>query len=260
MRAKDAKKLTTLPIRFHRVRVGSPLAMMTAALPLLSVLLSLAASVFAENGPFESIDNIKVTARAFLSNHSDIEGQANTTVSIGSIDTRLTLPACGNSLDAFLPPGANLQGKTTIGVRCHTPRPWTLYVPAKVTSFSQVLTTNAPLRRGHIISAEDVSLETRDASSLHRAYLSSTENAIGKVLKRNLARNAVLSSAVLAEPHVISKGQQVDLQAGGPGLQVSVAAIALGGGAIGEKILVKNLSSSKIVEGTILSSGAVQAD
>ena len=260
MRAKDAKKLTALPIRFHRSRAGSSLAILAATLALLSALLNGVSPVFAEKVQFEPIDNIKATARAFLSKHSEVQEQSAATVSIGSIDTRLTLPACDNSLDAFLPPGANIIGKTTIGVRCQTPRPWTLYVPAKVTSFSQVLATNAPLRRGHIISAEDVSLETRDSSSLNRAYLSSPEDAIGKVLKRNLARNALLSNTILAEPNIISKGQQVDLQAGGRGLQVSVTGIALSGGAIGEKIRVKNLSSSKIVEGTILGSGAVQAD
>ncbi len=234
--------------------------MATMAFVLLSALLSGVSPVLAESGKFESIDNIKATARAFLSSHSEIQGQANTTVSIGNIDSRLTLPACGTPLEAFLPSGAKVQGKTTIGVRCQTPRPWTLYVPAKVASFNQVLVTNSPLRRGHLISAEDVSLQSRDSSSLNRAYLSDPEQVIGKVLKKNLARKALFTNAVLAEPHVIDKGQHIDLQAGSGGLQVSVTAIALSSGAVGEKIRVKNLSSSKIVEGTILASGAVRAD
>jgi flagella basal body P-ring formation protein FlgA len=230
------------------------------AFALLSALLSGASPVLAESGKFESIDKIKATARAFLSSHSEIQDQASTTVSIGNIDARLTLPTCGAPLEAFLPSGAKVQGKTTIGVRCQAPRPWTLYVPAKVASFSQVLVTNSPLRRGHLVSAEDVSLQSRDSSSLNRAYLSDPEHVIGKVLKKNLARKALFTNAVLAEPHVIDKGQHIDLQAGSGGLQVSVTAIALSSGAVGEKIRVKNLSSSKIVEGTILASGAVRAD
>ena len=214
--------------------------MATMAFALLSALLSGVSPVLAESGKFESIDNIKATAQAFLSSHSEIQDQANTTVSIGNIDARLTLPTCGTPLEAFLPSGAKAQGKTTIGVRCQAPRPWTLYVPAKVASFSQVLVTNSPLRRGHLVS--------------------DPEHVIGKVLKKNLARKALFTNAVLAEPHVIDKGQHIDLQAGSPGLQVSVTAIALSGGAVGEKVRVKNLSSSKIVEGTILASGAVQAD
>ncbi len=234
--------------------------MATMAFALLSALLSGASPVLAESGKFESIDKIKATARAFLSSHSEIQDQASTTVSIGNIDARLTLPTCGAPLEAFLPSGAKVQGKTTIGVRCQAPRPWTLYVPAKVASFSQVLVTNSPLRRGHLVSAEDVSLQSRDSSSLNRAYLSDPEQVIGKVLKKNLARKALFTNAVLAEPHVIDKGQHIDLQAGSGGLQVSVTAIALSSGAVGEKIRVKNLSSSKIVEGTILASGAVRAD
>jgi len=230
------------------------------AFALLSTLLSGASPVLAESGKFESIDKIKATARAFLSSHSEIKDQTNTTVSIGNIDARLTLPTCGTPLEAFLPSGAKVRGKTTIGVRCQGPRPWTLYVPAKIASFSQVLVTNSPLRRGHLISAEDVSLQSRDSSLLNSHYLSDPKRVIGKVLKKNLARKALITSAVLTEPHIIDKGQRVDLQAGSGGLKVNVTAIALSAGAVGEKIRVKNLSSSKIVEGTILASGAVQAD
>ncbi len=258
---KDAKKLTifTKTAVKHRF-ASSPLAIAAMALALTSLLLSAAPSVFAESGKFESIDHIKAAAQTFLSNHSEIQDQANTTVSIGNIDTRLTLPTCGAPLEAFLPPGAKVQGKTTIGVRCQTPRPWTLYVPAKVASYSQVLVTNSPLRRGHVISAGDVSLQSRDSSRLNRAYLSDPEQVIGKVLKKNLARKALFTSAVLTAPHIIDKGQHVDLQAGSAGLNVSVTGIALSSGAVGDKIRVKNLSSSKIVEGTILASGAVRAD
>lgn len=245
---------------YRHPRAASALAILSMTIASLGALLSDVSPALAESDRFESIDNIKTTAQTFLSSHGEIQDQASTTVSIGNIDTRLTLPACGTPLEAFLPSGAKVQGKTTIGVRCQTPRPWTLYVPAKVTSFSQVLTTNVPLRRGHIISAEDVSLQTKDSSSLNRAYLSNPEDAIGKVLKRNLARKALLTKTVLAEPHIIIKGQQVDLQAGNRGLQVSVTAIALNGGAVGEKIRVKNLSSNKIIEGTILASGTVRAD
>ena len=234
--------------------------MATMAFVLVSTLLSGVSPVLAESGKFESIDNIKAAAQTFLSTHDDIRDQASTTVSIGNIDARLTLPACGTPLEAFLPSGAKVQGKTTIGVRCQAPQPWTLYVPAKVASFRQVLVTSSPLRRGHLVSAEDVSLQSRDSNSLNRAYLSDPEHVIGKVLKKNLARNALLTNAVLSEPHIIDKGQHVNLQAGGAGLQVKVTAIALSGGAVGEKIRVKNLSSSKIIEGTILASGTVQAD
>jgi len=253
--------LTFFPKALYRLRrASSPLAAATISFTLLGILLSGASSVVAGSGKFESIDNIKATAQAFLASHSEIQDQANTTITIGSIDTRLTLPTCGAPLEAFLPSGAKVQGKTTIGVRCQTPRPWTLYVPAKVASFSQVLVTNSPLRRGHLISAEDVSLQSRDSSLLNRAYLSDPEQAIGKVLKKNLGRKALVTNAVLTAPHIIDKGQHVDLQAGNAGLKVSATAIALSGGAVGEKIRVKNLSSSKIIEGTILASGAVQAD
>ncbi len=216
--------------------------------------------MFAEKQKRQSIEVIKATAEIFLNSYNDIRDHSNTQVIIGNIDARLTLTACDTQLDAFLPSGSRVQGKTTVGIRCLSPRPWTLYVPATITTFSQILIANTPLRRGHIVAAGDISVQTRDASQLNNAYLTDTDDVIGKVLKKNLANNAFFTRAALAEPHIVHKGQHVDLQAGNEGLKVSVSAIALTGGALGQKIRVKNLSSNKIVEGTILASGAIKAD
>ncbi len=258
---RDAKKLTTLNKRTHgQCATARWLTIAIAALALCATLALGTAPAVAEEAQFHAISAIKASAATFLNDHKDIQGQANTTVKIGHIDTRLTLPRCSAPLEAFLPPGGNISGKTTVGVRCQGSRPWTLYVPASVTSVTRVLITNAPLRRGHVVRAEDIGQQTRDTRSLSRAYLSNPQQVIGKVLKRNLANKALFTSAVLTEPHIIQKGQQVTLQAGSHGLNVSVTAMALNDGAVGEKIRVKNLSSSKIVEGTILASGVVQAD
>ncbi|MBQ0720105.1 MAG: flagellar basal body P-ring formation protein FlgA [Gammaproteobacteria bacterium] len=261
IRLEDANKLTILSRFFHeQPPASSPLTLAAMLFVLLGTLFIEIAPSLAADAKFQSIASIKAAARSFLTAHSDIQGQANTTVSIGNIDARLTLPSCGAPLEAFLPSGANVRGKTTIGVRCQTPQPWTLYVPASVATLSQVLVSKTPLRRGHRVTADDVSLQSRDSSLLNSAYLSDPAQVVGKVLKRNLGRKALFTSALLTEPHIIDKGQHIDLQAGTGGLKVSVTAIALSGGAVGEKIRVKNLSSSKIVEGTILASGAVQAD
>lgn len=214
----------------------------------------------AKDGKFQSINTIKAAAQTFLSTHSNIDNRANTTINVGNIDHRLTLPACGAALDTFLPPGAKVQGKTTVGVRCQGPKPWTLYVPANITTVTQVLVTSAPLRRGHIVTAEDISLQPKKTSQLNTAYFSSPDQVIGKALKKNLGNKALFTSAVLTEPHIIHKGQHIDLQAGQDGLKVRASAIALAGGAVGDRIRVQNVSSRKIVEGTILASGAIQAD
>jgi len=210
---RDAKKLTTR----EKIEDSPPaashwLTTAMAALALCATLLFATTHTLAEEGEFQTIDAIKAAAKTFLNNHKDIQGQANTTVKIGHIDARLTLPNCDTALKAFLPAGADVSGKTTIGVRCQGSRPWTLYVPAKVTTVIHVLITNAPLRRGHLVRAEDIAKQARDTSSLNRAYLSNPQQVIGKVLKKNLANKALFTSAVLTEPHIVQKGQHVNLR------------------------------------------------
>ncbi len=262
IKQRNAKKMTfSLSVSRRPPQPAFPLTLVALALALTVIsALIITPLAQAKDNQYQSIDSIKAAAQTFLSTHSNVEGRANTTISIENIDNRLTLPACGTTLDTFLPSGAKVQGKTTVGVRCQSPKPWTLYVPANVTTITQVLVTSTPLRRGHVMTAGDISLHSKNTSQLNAAYLSNPDQVVGKVLKKNLANKALLTPAVLTEPHIIHKGQHVDLRAGLGGLNVSAPAIALMGGAVGDRIRVKNVSSGKIVEGAILASGVVRAD
>ena len=82
---------------------------------------------------YQSIDSIRSAAKDLLAQHPEFQNSANTTISIGKIDARLTLPVCSSPLETFLPSSAKIQSKTTVGVRCTEPRPWTLYVSANIT-------------------------------------------------------------------------------------------------------------------------------
>lgn len=257
-------QITTTPIKSATATLFAVLLKTLLNTPikalLISLPLALSPPLFAQTEAFQSINAIELAAKDFLQERSDRQKRHNTKITIDSIDTRLTLSACDSMLKVFLPPGSKMQGKTTVGVRCHSPRPWTLYVPATITTLRQILVAKTSLRRGHIVSADDIAIETRDAGQLNARYISSEQQVIGKVLKRNLANRAVFTASILTEPNLIQKGQQVDLQAGSNGIKVNVAATALSSGAVGEKIRVQNLSSKKIVEGIVLSSGTVEAN
>ena len=68
----------------------------------------------------------------------------------------------------------------TVKVRCEGASPWTVFVPAQVRLFRNIVTTTRPLRRAGIIEPQDVALRERDISLINQGYLTSVDDAIGQ--------------------------------------------------------------------------------
>lgn len=202
---------------------------------------------------------IQEAARTYLQevaqNHHGEEVQIR--IVPGRLDPRLRLRACGEPLQASLPPGARLMGNTTVGVRCGGPAPWRLFVPMQVQVSGEVLVTTRAMPRDTVLSRDDMRLERRALNDLHSGYLVDPQRAQGMVLKRSLQAGTVLTPQLVEPRQLVHRGQKVTLMAQNPAISVRVRGEALGDGAYGERVRVRNLSSGRVVEGRVLSSGVV---
>jgi flagella basal body P-ring formation protein FlgA len=206
----------------------------------------------------QSRDSIREVAQAFMLQKVDSSDYSKFDVEAGQLDSRLRLIACDKPLQAFLPPGARSLGNTTVGIHCTGTNPWTLYVPVKVSVFSQTLVTARPLERGTIITATDLINKTQNLAELQHGFLTDPSQAIGKYLKRSLPANAPLAASMLSLPRIIHRGDQVTLLKQTQSIQIRAAAKAMADGRMGETIRVLNNSSKQIVEGIVVSSGLVK--
>lgn len=205
----------------------------------------------------QSLPEVQEAARNFVIKHSgslpgDIE------VTPGPLDQRLRLPKCSHPLKAFLPSGSRSTGNTTVGVRCTGGTPWTVYLSVRVAVYGKVVVAAHPLGPGSSLSLADVQVERRDLGQLRQGYLSDPAHVLGKRLKRPVGLGAAITLEMLEIPKLIRRGQQVTLIAKVPGLQVHMKGQALEDGGAGEHIRVKNMSSQRIIEGTITADGVVQ--
>ncbi len=173
-----------------------------------------------------------------------------------SLDTRLKLQACGHALDTFASPGRSV-GRTTVGVRCHTPKPWTLYVPVEVKASVNTVVLRDTTARGTVLAASDLRLEKRPADSLHGGTLSTVDAAVGKQLRRNLRAGTTLRLSMLDDPQAIARGQSTLLLSVINNIEVVMSGTALTGGAAGDTIKVRNTQSGRLLEGVVLDDGRV---
>lgn len=180
------------------------------------------------------------------------------TVKVSELDSRLRLVRCQQPLEAFQPVGGKLLGNITVGVRCTGSRPWSLYVPVRVSLFAEVVVAARPLARNSALAQTDLKLERRDLARLHNGYFTDPAALVGKKLTRPVPLNAALTDSQIREPLAVRRGQRVTLVATGSGIEVRMGGEALADGAAGDRIRVRNSSSRRVVDGIVQDAGTVQ--
>jgi flagella basal body P-ring formation protein FlgA len=176
-------------------------------------------------------------------------------VSVGAIDPRLNLAACA-ALAAFQPPGARAWGKTTVGIRCTAPAPWTIYVQAQVSVLADYVTAAVPLAQGQPIEATQLVLLKGDIAAMPNGILTDVSQAIGRSPLASLASGTPLRSDILKSRPVVQQGQAVRLVSSGANFSVSAEAKAIGTAAEGQVVQVRTASGS-VVSGTARAGGVV---
>lgn len=187
---------------------------------------------------------------------SGIQGRYE--IQISRLDPRLRMPLCDKELTTTLESPAQPIGRVTLRVRCDGSGPWTVFVPAQVQLYRQVVTAVRPLKRDSVLTERDVTLAERDVGLLNQGYLNALQQAIGKKLTRPLQPDQILAPIHVEQAEVISRGDQVIISARSGGINVRMPGEALSDGALGEQIDVRNLGSQRVVKARVTGRGQVE--
>jgi flagellar basal body P-ring formation protein FlgA len=164
-------------------------------------------------------------------------------IQVENIDKRIVLPACP-ALEAFLPQGAQLNGNSSVGVRCNNNRGWSVFVPVTVRVSVGLLTTNKTLLQGQVVHAEDLS--SLSSETLQPDTLTDPAQAIGKIMKFGVGKGQLLRQNMLRDPYTVIQGQAVQLLTGGQGFQIRSEGLALNNAAEGQPASARTSSGQKV--------------
>lgn len=166
-------------------------------------------------------------------------------VSIQVKAPRSELPACA-ALDAFQPVGSRRMGRTTVGVRCLAPSPWTVYLQAQIRVEGSYAVTRQPLPANHTLTADDVSLREGDLGSLPVDVITNIDDMLGYRTVSGLAANAPVRRAMVRAPLAVKQGQVTRVVLNGPGFSVQSEGQALANASRGDSVRVKTRSGQVI--------------
>lgn len=183
--------------------------------------------------------------------YKDIEARAR------ALDARLALSPCGHALETFAAPGRG-AGRTTVGVRCNAPQPWTLYVPVQVDASVQTVVLRDTMPRGSILAASDMRVELKPADSVYGQLLTSLASAAGKQLRRDMRAGTALRLNMLVDPQSVARGQTTQILSVVNNIEVVMNGTALNGGSAGDVIKIRNNTSGRLLEGVVMMDGRVR--
>lgn len=172
---------------------------------------------------------------------------------VAEIDRRISLPAC-QQLEAFLPPGTQLNGIANVGVRCNGKQAWSIFLQVNIKISMNMLTLKRTMQAGQMLSADDVAMLSSE--SVQAGTLSDPSQAAGKVMKYSVGAGQILRHDMLRAPYTVKQGETVQLKVRGSGFSVSTEGQALNNAADGESTTART-ASGQIISG-IAKNGAIE--
>ncbi len=206
----------------------------------------------------QSPETIREAAEAFLT--AELEDAFDEVrVEARGVDSRLNLDRCDGELQAFVPHGRSAQRASTVGVECSGDAPWTVYVRMEVEARAEMVVAQRSVRRGHRLSAGDLTLAPRDARRIRGDFYRDPERLIGQEARRGLREGQPVTGNDVQPPMLVQRGDRVDIVAGGNNsLRISGGGRALERGREGDRIRVENLDSGREIQAQVVDEGRVR--
>lgn len=180
-------------------------------------------------------------------------------VNVGGIDNRLKLAPCAN-VEAYLPAGSRLWGKTRVGLRCvDGVARWNVSMPATVKAFGTAWVLRGHVPVGAVLTQADVVESEVDWAEEPNPVVQDQAAWLGQVATRLLSTGQTLRQGMVKPAQVFQAGAQVRVVAQGTGFEISGDAQALAAGVVGQSTRVR-MENGRVATGMVLDVRTVKID
>lgn len=170
---------------------------------------------------------------------------------VGPLDSRLRLAACGN-VEAHLPVGARLWGRSRVGLRCvDGVSRWNITLPLLVKASGKAWVMRGHVAAGALVTEADVMESEVDWAEDVNPVLLDRTLWVGQTATRLLSTGQTLRQGMVKPAQVFQAGAFVRVVAQGPGFQVSSQAQALSAGVVGQPARVR-MDNGRVASGVVL--------
>lgn len=166
------------------------------------------------------------------------------------------LPHC-DAPELFLPSGARLWGRVSVGVRCTAGTPWTRYVQASVAVVARYYVAARQLDAGETLTLADTAIQEGDLTALPAGVIVDPAQLNSVTVLNRIALGAPIRREFLRAVSVVQQGQNIKLITQGPGFVVSTEGKAMTSAAVGSVVQAKT-QSGQLISGVVRADGVVE--
>lgn len=198
-------------------------------------------------------EKIENEIHSYIKAKIDKSPDKKTEIIISPIDRRKKLSFCNNNLSIALASKNGLKRNNTVSVACNGA--WRIFVPVKVKTLSPVVTARKNLAVGEFLNQQNLEIKYIDTSLVIGPVVYNIEDITGSKVKRYIQGGRPLLANLIC---MVCKGEQVNVIAKNGKLQIKSTGLALNDGSRGQKISIKNNSSGRIIEATVMAVGQAE--
>ncbi|MDY6798309.1 MAG: flagellar basal body P-ring formation chaperone FlgA [Pseudomonadota bacterium] len=216
-------------------------------------------SALAADGKTTSQDIIRAV-RVFLQNFT-VEQEAQgyqIEYEAGSVDSRIALAPCPGGPAVSFHTEPMETTRPTLLVHCDGQRPWKMYVTASVEVIGEAVVAARPIGRGERLAGNMLATQPVLLNERRKQAVKDPQRVIGMEARRPISTGVPVTADLLTAPPAVSRGDHVIIRARSGRFSVASRGEALAEAAIGEQVLVKNLSSSKTLRARVTAPGRVE--
>jgi flagellar basal body P-ring formation protein FlgA len=166
------------------------------------------------------------------------------------------LPPC-DTLEPFLPSGARLRGRVSVGVRCSGSQPWTRYVQAHIAVVGTYYVAARQIEAGQALTPADTAAREGDITTLPASIIVDPTQLNGVITLNRIASGAPIRRELLRGISVVQQGQNVKVVTQGSGFVVSTEGKAMIDAAVGAVVQVK-IQGGQLISGIVRPDGTVE--
>ena len=173
-------------------------------------------------------------------------------IEVGSFKAYTPLPS-GPPKDITVIKGP--PGKTVFRLKYSGGREIT--ASASVKALDRVVLSGRPFEKGHNLQSDDLYVSLMDIRRIPRGAISSTEEAVGKVLNRSVPVNKPIQGRMLSESGRLKRGHRITLVISHGGLNITMSGVLRRDARVGEQVEALNTSTRKAVIGLLVDENTV---
>jgi len=167
-----------------------------------------------------------------------------------------SLPPC-DALEAFLPGGAQLRGRVSVGLRCNADPRWTRYVQARIAIMGTYQAAARQIEAGQALAPADTVVREADMTTLPASVVIDAGQLVGQVAINRIAAGAPVRREQLRGVSLMQQGQSVKVVSRGNGFVVSAEGKAMAPAAAGALVQVR-MQGGQLVTGMLGADGVVE--